>query len=1096
MWHWSQPGKVYSKNTANWNQGEPNDWGGYENCVRIRNDKKWVDDYCSHNHRFICYDESSSENIHWIREAKPWTEAQSYCREHHTDLVSGDQLEGLETGGVTQNDIEWIGLFIDAWAWSDGSNDSFRNWEKFQNGETNNRCAYLKESGKWDSADCSERRSFFCCEGQCSFSTCHRYEYHFINEYKTWEEAQSYCREKYTDLAKVYDMTDMKRLKSSAGSSTGAWIGLKSKGRERRMWHWSQPGKVYKSSSENIHWIREAKPWTEAQSYCREHHTDLVSGDQLEGLETESSSENIHWIDETKTWTDAQSYCREHHTDLEGGALLLTIKQLPLCNKRSVSKRGGTRMWHWSQPGKVYSENTTKWDQGEPNDFGGYENCVRIHKNKKWVDDYCTKPYSFICYDREHTESSSEDIHWIDEAKTWTEAQSYCREHHTDLVSGDQSEGLAGGEDAEQYTIWWIGLFRDAWAWSDGSNSSFRHWESFQSGQEQNKCAYLKESGKWGSDYCSKRRSFVCYEVIISTIFSPHLLHSPHNFPHLRPGWTVFLIKGGQCSFSTCQYHFINKYKTWEEAQSYCREKYTDLAKVYDMSDMKRLKTSAGSSAEAWIGLKSKQGGTKMWHSSQPGKVYSENTANWRQGEPNDEGGYENCVRMHEDKKWVDVGCTQRHRFICYDESSSENIHWINNFKTWTEAQSYCRENHTDLVSGDQLEGLDTGGVTQSDIIWWIGLFRDVWAWSDGSNSSFRHWENFQSGQDQNRCAYLKESGKWDSADCSERRSFVCYEENMILIQQNLTWDQAVRYCRKHHHDLVSITDPEQQRQVAQKVGKATTPYVWLGLRYSCPLDWWVWVSNKLVCYHNWAKGTEPDQCSHRAAIERGGAHEWSKRNEADLYNFICVLQKKVDPSQTHSAQFCLDTELKLVYFNIQIKHKVRQFQLHVPNNLKHFSSRRGLKRRLHPQDRLRLVRPSSHSVHHFSSDRAKMQWGLFLLLLMGQCSLSTCHRYEYHFINERMTWEEAQSYCREKYTDLAKVYDMTDMKRLKNSARSSAEAWIGLKTKGGDEKKWHWSQPGEVNSENREKWKLNPPNGNSGYLDCVQMNKDEEWWA
>ncbi|KAG7221457.1 hypothetical protein INR49_017226 [Caranx melampygus] len=237
------------------------------------------------------------------------------------------------------------------------------------------------------------------CVVQCSFSICHRYEYHFINENKTWEEAQSYCREKYTDLAKVYDMSDMKRLKTSAGSSAEAWIGLK-------------------------------------------------------------------------------------------------------------SERGGTRMWHWSQPGKVYSENTANWQQGEPNDWGGHEDCAIILEDKKWQDANCIAPHTFICYD----ESSSENIHWIDETKTWTEAQSYCRENHTDLVSGDQLEGLDTG-----------GV--------------------------------------------------------------------PHN--------------DSQCSFSTChryEYHFINEYKTWEEAQSYCREKYTDLAKVYDMTDMKRLKSSAGVQLEPGLG--------------------------------------------------------------------------------------------------------------------------------------------------------------------------------------------------------------------------------------------------------------------------------------------------------------------------------------------------------------------------------------------------------------------------------------------------------------------------------------------------------------
>uniref|UniRef100_A0A3Q2QXR8 C-type lectin domain-containing protein n=1 Tax=Fundulus heteroclitus TaxID=8078 RepID=A0A3Q2QXR8_FUNHE len=317
----------------------------------------------------------------------------------------------------------------------------------------------------------------------------------------------------------------------------------------------------------------------------------------------------------------------------------------------------------------------------------------------------------------------------------------------------------------------------------------------------------------------------------------------------------------GQCGFINChlyQYHYMKEEKTWTEAQQYCREKHTDLATVSNMADMKRLlSNSPGDKMDAWIGLYDSPDVNRTWYWSLAGEEFNESETDWKEGEPSDRGnrheGTENCGRLQNTPKWDDTGCQWQEYFLCYD---GENFHK----KTWQKAQSYCREKHTDLVSGlKQLQDGELEKVMESEgnePPIFIGLFRDSWRWSDGSNHLF---------------VYI-----------------TSMTDKVILIKESKTWEEALYYCRDHHHDLVTITNLDEQRWVQEKAKKASTDYVWTGLRYTCTLDFWFWVSDEVVSYQNWASERLMDDCDMSGAMKAGGEHQWFKRNDSEEFNFIC----------------------------------------------------------------------------------------------------------------------------------------------------------------------------------------------------------------
>ncbi|XP_017212430.1 C-type mannose receptor 2 [Danio rerio] len=358
-----------------------------------------------------------------------------------------------------------------------------------------------------------------------------------------------------------------------------------------------------------------------------------------------------------------------------------------------------------------------------------------------------------------------------------------------------------------------------------------------------------------------------------------------------------FLQLVALCSVSECvqhQYYFINQVKNWTEAQRYCRENYTDLATADNMNDTIELikPVNKARAQNIWIGLRKTS--VYTWHWSSGDTVLF---LNWASGQP---ASSNNCTVMR-NGHWFDWSCSATCFFICYNTNSG--LVFVNQTMNWRDAQSYCRQNHIDLVSvrnqneSQQLEKFINDRNSSGSAVW-IGLFRDTWQWSDHSNSSFRYWNTAEPnnyGGDEN-CSVIETNAQrgWADNPCHYQFPFVCHEDKLIVIQQNLSWSEALRYCRQNHVDLVSVQSVEMQRRVMNVVKLASTEAVWLGLHNYCSMNMWLWVNGDMVCYQNWApgNGSTPENCkleNRKGAVQSGGDQTWISLPESHTLNFICT---------------------------------------------------------------------------------------------------------------------------------------------------------------------------------------------------------------
>ncbi|KTG44531.1 hypothetical protein cypCar_00018106 [Cyprinus carpio] len=275
-------------------------------------------------------------------------------------------------------------------------------------------------------------------------------------------------------------------------------------------------------------------------------------------------------------------------------------------------------------------------------------------------------------------------------------------------------------------------------------------------------------------------------------------------------------------------YYFVSELKTFAEAQLYCRATYTDLATFENTDDLDTLQTDQVTYTGAWIGLM--ETGNFYWHWALADRRFYKDGEikyrNWAAFEP-DDGLNQDCVIMTYKGQFQNTNCLDPFNFICYDVNSPEQRYtYISFLYTWRGAQRHCRLYYTDLVS---VRNLDENNQIMDLIptlgFAYIGLFKDDFAWSDSSMSSFRNWDLLQPDF-LGECVALTDNKFWKTELCGKLKPFFCYRSVAGMKRQIL---------RLEVKSALNVNDPDMQMTILAEIQQRLQK---LGVTNVTKLEW------------------------------------------------------------------------------------------------------------------------------------------------------------------------------------------------------------------------------------------------------------------
>ena len=141
-----------------------------------------------------------------------------------------------------------------------------------------------------------------------------------------------------------------------------------------------------------------------------------------------------------------------------------------------------------------------------------------------------------------------------------------------------------------------------------------------------------------------------CSKILILSIFD--------LLARCEDGWSMFK---GVC------YRFYLDEKSWDDAEKKCKQEDAHLASLFsdEEASFVRCLQDAASIHETWIGGR-RSGSNFQWIDGTSFDYY-----NWNTGQPDNQGGKEDCIMVYSDPgqsrdgKWNDVPCDVKKNFVC-----------------------------------------------------------------------------------------------------------------------------------------------------------------------------------------------------------------------------------------------------------------------------------------------------------------------------------------------------------------------------------------------------------------------------------------------
>ncbi|XP_060900302.1 secretory phospholipase A2 receptor-like [Labrus mixtus] len=276
-------------------------------------------------------------------------------------------------------------------------------------------------------------------------------------------------------------------------------------------------------------------------------------------------------------------------------------------------------------------------------------------------------------------------------------------------------------------------------------------------------------------------------------------------------------------------------------------------------------------------------------------------------------------------------------------------FHLVPHKMTWDDAQKYCRANHTDLAifrTESEYEALEN--PCGLDKYCWIGLHRDdtnaaVWNWANGEEVSFTSWAtNEPNDLWRNENCTVMENKLWIDIPCHIKFESLCSEDDLILVKEEKTWEEALEHCRtlqtdpdskdthfNHLYDLPHMHAEHNNRYVKDLIQNAQTKEVWIGLRFLAGN--WLWVNGfpleeqLLVCPKPKMNCGTMSKTGTRLFRDCSGRRNFFSRNTSPLVN--TTLNKTLSHTILSNPTIVKATLIKPTHshFNLQISRIILQ---------------------------------------------------------------------------------------------------------------------------------------------------------------------------